>query len=108
MPKKGHTEEQIITALKQHESGEKTTEICRKLAISQPRSICRRSNMRDWAYKSCGRALVQGRANWNALSTRPHCPNERLYNVRHRLHRFLKEHLSFASYAAGKFLLVHR
>jgi putative transposase len=35
MPNKGHTEEQIITALKQHEGGEKTTDICRKLAISQ-------------------------------------------------------------------------
>ena len=35
MPKKGHTEEQIIAALKQHESGEKTTDICRKLGISQ-------------------------------------------------------------------------
>ncbi len=34
MPKKGHTEEQIIAALKQHESGDKTTDICRKLGIS--------------------------------------------------------------------------
>jgi len=35
MPKKGHSEEQIITALKQYEGGEKTAEICRKLGISQ-------------------------------------------------------------------------
>ena len=35
MPKKGHTEEQIITALKQYEGGEKTADICRKLGISQ-------------------------------------------------------------------------
>jgi len=35
MPKKGHTEEQIIAALKQQEGGEKTAEICRKLGISQ-------------------------------------------------------------------------
>ncbi|MGZ4815422.1 MAG: transposase [Terriglobales bacterium] len=35
MPKKGHTEEQIIAPLKQHEAGDKTTEICRKLGISQ-------------------------------------------------------------------------
>ncbi len=35
MPKKGHAEEQIIAALKQQEAGEKTTEICRKLGISQ-------------------------------------------------------------------------
>ena len=35
MPKKGHSEEQIIAALKQQEGGEKTADICRKLAISQ-------------------------------------------------------------------------
>jgi putative transposase len=35
MPKKGHSEEQIISALKQYEGGEKTVDICRKLAISQ-------------------------------------------------------------------------
>jgi putative transposase len=35
MPKKGHSEEQIIAALRQYESGEKVTDICRKLAISQ-------------------------------------------------------------------------
>jgi putative transposase len=35
MPKKGHSEEQIITALKQYESGEKVPDICRKLGVSQ-------------------------------------------------------------------------
>jgi len=35
MPKKGHSEEQIIAALKQHEAGDKTGDICRKLGISQ-------------------------------------------------------------------------
>jgi putative transposase len=35
VPKKGHSEEQIIAALKQYEGGEKTTDICRKLSISQ-------------------------------------------------------------------------
>jgi len=35
MPKKGHTEEQIIGALKQYESGEKVAEIWRKLGVSQ-------------------------------------------------------------------------
>lgn len=35
MPKKGHTEQEIIAALKQHEAGGKTDEICRKLGISQ-------------------------------------------------------------------------
>lgn len=35
MPKKGHTDEQIIEALKQHEAGDKTVEVCRKLGVSQ-------------------------------------------------------------------------
>jgi putative transposase len=35
MPKKGHSEEQIIAALKLYEGGEKTADICRKLGISQ-------------------------------------------------------------------------
>jgi len=35
MPKKGHSEEQIVAALQQAETGEKVTEICRKLSISQ-------------------------------------------------------------------------
>lgn len=35
MPKKQHTEEQIISALRQYEGGEKTADICRKLGISQ-------------------------------------------------------------------------
>jgi putative transposase len=35
MPKKGHTEEQIIAALKQCEAGDKADDICRKLGVSQ-------------------------------------------------------------------------
>jgi putative transposase len=35
MPRKGHTEEQIIAALQQSEAGAKTNELCRKLGISQ-------------------------------------------------------------------------
>jgi putative transposase len=35
MPKKVHTEGEIIAALKQYEAGDKTAEICRKLGISQ-------------------------------------------------------------------------
>ena len=35
MPKKGHTEEQIVGALRQYESGEKVADICRKLGVSQ-------------------------------------------------------------------------
>jgi putative transposase len=35
MPKKQQTEEQIISALRQYEGGEKTADICRKLGVSQ-------------------------------------------------------------------------
>jgi transposase InsO family protein len=35
MPKKGHSEEQIIGALKQYEGGEKSVDICLRLGISQ-------------------------------------------------------------------------
>ena len=51
MPKKGHTKEQIIGALKQYESGEKVAEICRKPA--RRRSTPGKSSMPEWASKSC-------------------------------------------------------
>jgi putative transposase len=35
MPRKGHSEEQIIAALKQYESGDKVAETCRKLEVSE-------------------------------------------------------------------------
>jgi putative transposase len=35
MPKKGHSEEQIIAAPKQYESGDKVADICRKLGVSE-------------------------------------------------------------------------
>jgi putative transposase len=35
MPRKGYTAEQIISALRQHEAGDKTADICRKLGVSQ-------------------------------------------------------------------------
>jgi putative transposase len=35
MPRKGHTEEQILQAIRQAEGGEKAAEICRKLGISE-------------------------------------------------------------------------
>jgi putative transposase len=35
MPRKGHTEEQILQALREAEGGERATEICRKLGISE-------------------------------------------------------------------------
>jgi putative transposase len=35
MPKKGHSEEQIMAALRQGEAGEKVTDICREMGISE-------------------------------------------------------------------------
>ena len=35
MPKRGHTEEQIIAVLRQVEAGARVAEICRKVGISQ-------------------------------------------------------------------------
>jgi putative transposase len=35
MPRKGHTEEHILQALRQAEGGEKVAEVCRKLGISE-------------------------------------------------------------------------
>jgi putative transposase len=35
MPKKGHTEEQIVAVLHQVEAGERVADICRKVGISQ-------------------------------------------------------------------------
>ena len=35
MPSKGHTEEQVVAALQQVESGAKVAEVCRKTGISE-------------------------------------------------------------------------
>jgi len=35
MPKKAHTEEQIVAVLRQGEAGEKMADICRKVGISE-------------------------------------------------------------------------
>jgi putative transposase len=35
MPKKAHTDEQIVAVLRQGEAGEKVAEICRKVGISE-------------------------------------------------------------------------
>ena len=35
MPRKGHSEEEIVFALKQVENGAKVPEVCRKLGVSQ-------------------------------------------------------------------------
>ncbi|MGA3128766.1 MAG: hypothetical protein ABSD13_18890 [Candidatus Korobacteraceae bacterium] len=48
MPKKQHSEQEIISVLKQSESGEKTADICRKQESARPRSSCGRSSMPGW------------------------------------------------------------
>jgi putative transposase len=35
MPRKGHTEEQIIRALRENEGGKKVADICREFGVSQ-------------------------------------------------------------------------
>lgn len=35
MPRKGHTEEQIVYALRQVEGGKKVSDICREMGVSQ-------------------------------------------------------------------------
>jgi len=35
MPKKAHTEEQIVAVLQQRQAGEKVADICRKVGISE-------------------------------------------------------------------------
>jgi putative transposase len=53
MPKEGHTDEQIIAAPKQHESGAKTVEICPKLGISQATFYLWKINIRGWECRRC-------------------------------------------------------
>lgn len=66
MPKKQHTEEQIISALKQSKGGEKTADVCRKLGVSQVTFYIGKkqyAGMPDWAcrrfanYATCGMHL---------------------------------------------------
>lgn len=40
MPRKSHTEEEIIYALRQAEAGEKVSEICRETGVSQRCDSC--------------------------------------------------------------------
>ncbi|MBS0180713.1 MAG: transposase [Nitrospira sp.] len=52
--RRGHTEEQILAALRQAESGTTVTEICRTVGASASRcSTCENVSMRGWASASC-------------------------------------------------------
>jgi hypothetical protein len=44
MPRKGRSNEEIVHALHQIEGGEKVTEVCRRLGVSEQRSTAGRSN----------------------------------------------------------------
>ena len=72
MPKKQHTEEQIIAALRQHEAGDKAAEICSKLGVNQATSTCGRSNMPVWVCRSyvscvrCGKRTAGSSASWRS------------------------------------------
>lgn len=50
MPRKGHTEEQVLQALRQAEGGEKAVKVCRKLGISE-QTVC------TWKRKYAGLGL---------------------------------------------------
>jgi hypothetical protein len=49
MPKKGHSEEQILRALWQAEAGAKVSGICREFRIINATFTSGRRNTRDWA-----------------------------------------------------------
>jgi putative transposase len=46
MPKKAHTEEQIVAVLRQGEAGEKVADICRKVGISEGTYLCLEETVR--------------------------------------------------------------
>jgi hypothetical protein len=48
MPRKRHSEERIIYALKQIEGGAKGLEMCRELGISEALCIIGRRGMQGW------------------------------------------------------------
>jgi putative transposase len=53
MPKRGHTEEQIVAVLRQVEAGAKVAETCRKVGISQATYYLWKRRIRGWQSASC-------------------------------------------------------
>ena len=49
MPKKGHSEEQILRALRQAEAGTRVSEICREHGISDATFYIWKKSTRVWA-----------------------------------------------------------
>jgi len=64
MPRKGHTEEQIMHALRQAEAGKKVSDICREFGVSQQAFY-------SWKRRFAGlarishRGLAKGRVSWH-------------------------------------------
>ena len=48
MPRKGHSEEQIIRALREAEGGKKAADICRELGVSQQAFYSWNGGMPGW------------------------------------------------------------
>jgi len=53
MPRKGRSNEEIVHAVHQVEVGEKVTEVCRRLGVSEQTSTAGRSSSRGCACRSC-------------------------------------------------------
>ena len=53
MPKKQHSEREIISALKQYESGENTADICRKLGVSHATFYMWKKQYAGLRFRSC-------------------------------------------------------
>ena len=54
MPRKAHTEEQIVAVLRQGEAGEKVADICRKVGSVKAPTMPGRNSTPGWGSMSCG------------------------------------------------------
>ena len=62
MPRKGRKNEEIVAALHQVEGGEKVTDVCRRLGISEQTFYRWKSSSPAWASRrsaSCGRCATK-------------------------------------------------
>jgi len=57
MPKKGHTEEQIVAVLRQVEAGARVEDVCRKAGISE-------ATYSLWKRQYCGDILDRATKKW--------------------------------------------
>jgi putative transposase len=61
MPKKAHTEEQIVAVLRQGEAGEKVADICRKVGISEGTCYAWKKQYAGLALANCANCASFGR-----------------------------------------------